>query len=655
MSVEQMVEDLRERIQRAEDQQEELRRTLAAQVTATTAATTAPASGQADSKLRNGNFGWNRNDYLYTVDSAAADAEFECAHWFTTGPYVAGTQLLTDAADDNTDANAATTSALMFRDPTNAARRHSLYNTAPNINDPDYDEVNGWLRTGSANMFCQPLSQNWCHAGKKFYVSFIAILRPHVLDATIALGADLLNSATAAFIAGDVGKKVKAYTTTDETTLSFEAKIKTYNSATQVQLENLDGTAFVAGVALTNVLALFSGSMPTGQRLGFGVYDNTAGQRKYLEGTANVLNLRATVKGTPAATVSAKYRIVATTDWGDTIVSNEVTVNRPTDPSYISGNTYVLLQWDRVPGILSYDIYMDTGGVLNRIYQADTDAGAYADQGRRGATPGAWPTGVTLPVAYAAFRESGFRPANWYDDKSAWTEYSIPLYTPAGYVMANTTDRQWLVGGLTAALTGAGMVRGLIIDLLMLSTDGGRYADSALDEQAKRPQSVTMSGSAQGGAGTGGGPVGGDDGGPRCVTESTRISLPSDKTVAASNLRRGDVILTGMMRPAMVTNVHLTRPRAVWRLKTRRGHVLTASASHRVIRGLSDNRGAALSELEKGDAILVYEDGRTVADAVLQCYPLLKHRCVVEIQLEAPEHTYVANCVVSHNLKLVEG
>lgn len=611
---------------------------------------------QADNKLRNGNFAWNTNDYKYAVDDPAADAEFECAWWFTTGPYVATTELLEDAADNDTDASPATTSALMFYHPSDAARRHSLYNTAPNVNDPDFDMVNGWLRTGSANAFCQPLSQNWAHAGKKLFVSFIALLRPHVIDTGIGVGTDLLNSASMGAVAGDVGRKVKVYTTTDETTLSFEAKIKVRNSATQVQLENLDGTAFVAPATLAGVLAIFSGSFPvSGVELGFWVYDNTAGQRKRLEGTADVLNLRVTVKGTPAATVSAKYRIVATTDWGDEIVSNEVTVNRPTDASYVTGSVYVLLQWDRLPGVLSYDIYLDTGGTLQLIYQSDTDSGAYADQGRREKTVGAWPAGTTLPVAYAAFKEGRFQPANWYDDRSAWGEFVLGLNVPAGYDMGLTTGRQqWLVGGLSAALTGAGMKRALIIDQMMLTTDPGKYADSGLDEQAARPQSITMAGSYQGGAGTGGGGAGtnpGDAGGERCPVESAQIALPDGTTKRAGDLRVGDVILSGLLRPVSVTYIFLSEPVQVWRLKTERGHGGGSSASHRVRSHVRARRGVAVFSLTAGEKVVAYEDGRLVADRVESCAPEAELARVVEIGLAAPEHSYIADGAVADNIK----
>jgi hypothetical protein len=610
---------------------------------------------QADNKLRNGNFAWNTNDYKYAVDDAAADTEFECAWWFTTPPYAAGTELLEDSADNNINLDPATTSALMFYHPTDAARRHSLYNTAPNINDPDFDMVNGWMRLGSDNSFCQPLSQNWAHAGKKLFVSFIAILRPHVIDAAINIGTDILNSASMGAVADDVGRKVKVYTTAGEVTLSFEAKIKARNSATQVQLENLDGTAFTAPATLAGVLAIFSGSFPaTGVELGFSVYDNTAGQQKRLEGTANVLNLRVTVKGTPAATISAKYLIVATTDWGDEVVSNEVTVNRPTDASYVTGSAYVLLQWDRLPSVLSYDIYMDTGAVLQLIYQSDTNSGAYADQGRREKTVGAWPAGTTLPVAYAAFKEGRFQPANWYDDKSAWGEFVLGLNIPAGYDMGATTDRQWLVGGFSAALTGAGMARSLILDQMMLTTDPGKYADSALDEQAMRPQSITMSGSFQGGAGTGGGGAGtnpGDAGGERCVVEDTEISLPTGKTKKAGDLREYDIVLTGGLSAAQVAKVHLTEPVQVWRLETFAGYVVIGSASHRVIRHLRDTRGTPMSAMSAGDKVLTYEPGRYRSDNVRFCIPLGEMRRVVEIGLAAGEHTYIADGVVCHNIK----
>lgn len=644
-----------ERVTRLEDRLDRAEHSLGAIPGQIAAAVNNQLPTQADNKLRNGNFGWNRNDYLYPVDAPEADAEFECAHWFSSIPYTPGTELLLDAADNNTDVNAATTSALMFYHPTDAARRHSRYNSAPNINDPDYNMVDGWIRVGSDNCFCQPLSQNWLHAGKKHYVSFIAILRPHVIDAAITMGTDILDSATAGFVAGDVGKFVRVYTTAGEVTVSFEAKIKVRNSATQVQLEDTDGTSFSAPATLTGVLALFSGSFPaTGVELGFWAYDNTVGQQKRLEGTADVLNLRVTVKGTPAATVSAKYRVVATTDWGDEVVSNEITVNRPTDPSYVTGSVYVLLQWDKLPGVLSYDIYMDTGGTFHLIYQDDGGAGAYADQGRREKTVGVWPTGATLPVAYTAFNEGRFNPSNWYDDKSAWREFLLPLYIPAGYVMANTTDRQWFVGGLSAALTGAGMKRALIIDQLMLTSDPGKYADSPLDEQAVRPQSVTMSGSSQGSVGTGGGGAGtnpGDEGGERCPVESAMIELPGGRQKRAGELRVGDVILSGSLRPVSVTHVLLSEPVQVWRLRTERGHGGMSSASHRIIRHTRDRGGLSLDRMEAGEMVLTYEDGRLVADRSLSCRPVGVLARVVEIGLAASEHTYIADGVVCHNIK----
>jgi len=648
-------ESLIQRITRLEDRLDGVARDVQA-VPAQIARAAANIPTQAQNLLRNGNYAWNRNDYLATVDFASADSEFEAAWWFASGAHTPGTQLLEDAADNDTDASAATTSALMFYHPTDAARRHSLYNTAPNINDPDVDLENGWMRVGSDKQFCQPLSQNWCHAGKPFYVSFIAILRPHVIDAAIGVGTDLLNSASMGAVAADVGRKVKVYTTAGEVTLSFEAKIKAVPAANQVQLENLDGTAFAAPATLAGVLALFSGSFPaSGVELGFWIYDNTAGQRKRLEGTANVLNLRVTVKGTPAATVSAKYRIVATTDWGDEIVSNEVTVNRPSDASYVTGQVYSLLQWDVLPGVISYDVYMDTGGTLHLLYQADTSTGAYADQGRREKTVGAWPAGTTLPVAYAAFKEGKFSPANWYDSKSAWGEFLAPiLHIPAGYDMSLTAGgHQWFCGGLSAALTGAGMKRALIIDQLMLSTDPGKYADSALDQQAKRPQSVTMSGSYQGGAGTGGGGAGtnpGDEGGERCPVETARIALPDGTTKRAGDLRVGDTILSGTLRPVRVTYVHVTEPVQVWRLTTRRGHGGAASGSHRVIRHARDGRGEAMIYLRPDAKVLAHEDGRLVADRVKGCAVLQRKRRVVEVGLEG-EHTYIADGVVVHNVK----
>jgi hypothetical protein len=61
-----------------------------------------------------------------------------------------------------------------------------------------------------------------------------------------------------------------------------------------------------------------------------------------------------------------------------------------------------------------------------------------------------------------------------------------------------------------------------------------------------------------------------------------------------------------------------------------------------------------ISEFAKGDDVLVYEDGRRVADIVRRCEPLARPRRVVEIGLDAPEHTYIANNVIAHNVKREE-
>jgi hypothetical protein len=228
-----------------------------------------------------------------------------------------------------------------------------------------------------------------------------------------------------------------------------------------------------------------------------GIWDNTAGQRNWLEGDA--FTLAANVSGAPAATVSSDYKVIALTDWGDKLESNVVTVNRPTDASF-TGQIYTALSWQRLVGVIRYDIYRKTGATYELLEQIRSGATTYQDHGQVLEAVGGYPSTVGQhPIAYVQTRAGGFKPVN-----GTWVEYYLAIPIPATYNYSLTTDEQWFRCGLTEAPTGAGAARGVRLDRFCLSPKVGAYADAVEDAQAKQKFSVAMTSSNQGAVGDGG-------------------------------------------------------------------------------------------------------------------------------------------------------
>lgn len=91
-----------------------------------------------------------------------SDVSFECFGWYVMEKNASA--LIDDSTDSDADGNQATNTTLKSSD-------HTLYSTT--LNDPDWDNVNGWARIGTDLWLCQPLKQNLIRPSLQYLVSFI--------------------------------------------------------------------------------------------------------------------------------------------------------------------------------------------------------------------------------------------------------------------------------------------------------------------------------------------------------------------------------------------------------------------------------------------------------------------------------------------------
>lgn len=236
-----------------------------------------------------------------------------------------------------------------------------------------------------------------------------------------------------------------------------------------------------------------------------GIWDNTAGQRNWLP--AGAFAITGVTVGTPGATTSRDYLVVARTDWGRTISSAVVTVaNAPANGNFVSGSVYVKLSWTPIPGVIAYDIYRKTGAVYD-LLATESIANGYFDQGTiRTAGIGGYPsTSGTNAIAYVATPDGILDSLPIDGVAASWQSIIFAINIPATYNLGNTTDKQWLRVGWTQALTGADATRGVLLDLFYLSYISGAWAHHPDDDKGVQIPASAPAGSSQGGTGSGGG------------------------------------------------------------------------------------------------------------------------------------------------------
>jgi len=257
-------------------------------------------------------------------------------------------------------------------------------------------------------------------------------------------------------------------------------------------------------------------SLPTPFRIYCGIWDNTLGQRDFIQGSAP-FTVDASVVNSPSSTTERRYRIHARTDRGYTFLSDEVVVSgAPSDIAFATDDPapYVQLSWTQLPnnqGILSYDVYRYDVTANEYFLLQDVSNGSrtYQDNNTALRQVSAYPTGTyDRGIAYVATTSGNLTNLAINGVSAAWSTLAVPIQLPPNYNQSNTTSEQWLRIGqnqpadvLVAAFTTSGSTTVLSDDaqfvvemegLMATFTDGDNTQTVELDTYVSPTEFTTV-------------------------------------------------------------------------------------------------------------------------------------------------------------------
>jgi hypothetical protein len=373
-----------------------------------------------------------------------------------------------------------------------------------------------------------------------------------------------------------------------------------------------------------------------------GFWDNTAGQRKWIEGSD--FTPTATLYG-PAGTRTLKYKILALTDGGEDILSTEVTVSNA--PTTMSESNHVRLSFTGAPGFIEFQIYRFDGVTYRQVgnIRNSIDLQFYDMQENAGELVSGYPT---APGNRPQAKETT---VGLTGISTGFTAHTMIIQIPTTYNRANTgNNQQYFRFGLTGAIS---TTRGLGIRRIMVSEGYGPWvrAQGDLIDPLSSP-SATAASSPVSGTTTGTTP----DNGPYCVTLDTLIDTIKNVNGIdviiprpIGELKRGDLVVCG----STVAPIRRFRKGCVQEtltITTKRGYKLTCSLSHRIVKSRFDRAGTAAEHLTVGDQILVSQDGSLDQDSIIDITHNPGVTEVMTLTIPSP-HLFVSNNIVSHNRK----
>lgn len=387
-------------------------------------------------------------------------------------------------------------------------------------------------------------------------------------------------------------------------------------------------------------------ALPAGLQLYAGFWDNTAGQRKWIEG--DIFTLTAVRVGVAGAT-SRQFKVIGTSDYGSQIESNVVTI--ADSVASLSTADYVRLSLAGAPGFIQFDIYELVGGVVSRIGQIFNSidvAYNHYDIAPKVTIGAAFPT-VTLTKARAYAETDQVEIAN-----GIWVVHDLAIPVPPTYNVSLTTDRQWLRIGLTASTTDA---RQVLLDRVGVSLGTGAWAPST-----RRPANITpstsMTGSNQTPPGGGGPPPRDGEGGPRCwVIAGCEIPVmrgDEEVTVTFDDLTITTRVVSDSVRPnSLISNPKRHFVDETYLIETANGLSRRFTETHRLRRNADDVNGTPVRDLGIGDSLITRPD-RIVETTTITTYELIRERVEVGSIDLGPGHWFWVNGFGSHNLKPLE-
>lgn len=402
-----------------------------------------------------------------------------------------------------------------------------------------------------------------------------------------------------------------------------------------------------------------------------GIYDNTAGQRKYIEGgtfaiTDSSGNSPGVTYGIPGST-SVDYKIIASTDSGEQAESN--ILNFPNAPATFDGNNHPRVRFSGVPGFIKFEIYRKIG--TNFVLQytvANTIEGTYFDIGNPPQkVVSAFPSiTVARPRAYA--RTTTFVPGSLTG--LGWARHSMTIQIPTTYNRSLTASgMQYFRFGLDGLTTDP---RQVLLRKFALSMGNGIWARSPNDIRMGVHSAPSTTAVAAGGGGGGpiatpppsgsGGYVPPPTGG--CVLiNDTLMSLISSNgrgiVTILNRVKQGDFSDTGGPVIGKVKKVKQFHSSRIFRIKTASGLEVGCTFDHPFITDKLNLNGTPCEALKKrfdaGEKVTVLtRPKRTViSDKIVQMDEEFGDFWVAMPSMEG-SHIVILNGFLSHNLKPVE-
>lgn len=369
-----------------------------------------------------------------------------------------------------------------------------------------------------------------------------------------------------------------------------------------------------------------------------GIWDNSPGQRMLLEGTPPQLSV--TQQGTTGAT-TREYMVLMYLGDGTTVATEAVTI---TDSNAtLSTTNYVSLSWEQGKGVVRSEVYRNDSGTYYRVglpYPAST----FYDTGQTLNTVVGFPTGTRDRFqAKAQATAANFEPAS----ANEWRAGQMNIPVPATYDKSQTTDKQWLVFGFNTSLTGTDSDHALLVDLISLDDKFGVFSKCPLDFQAARGVSTQPTSGDQGNTGGGGDPPVLPGGGGYCPVLTDLIETDQGEVPAVSLIDNEHLYkIKNRLGEYVNYTARVIPPQEVYTLIAG-SYKLTASKSHPVFTSETDIVGKPLHKFQKYDMIQT-SSGLQPVDALIKHF---KKRHTVMISLDGEEKGFWQNGIAVHNLK----
>lgn len=389
-------------------------------------------------------------------------------------------------------------------------------------------------------------------------------------------------------------------------------------------------------------IALETGLNLNGAQMYCGFWDNTDGIKNWIEGSP--FSPETVIYG-PTGTRPLTYKILASTDGGDQLLSQDVVVTNA--PTTMTSDNHVRLYFTGAPGFIRFEVYRYDGATYRKVADIKNSIDLqFFDMQENGGTiePG-FPTAInSAPRALKTTISLGAV-------TDTYTSHTMVIQIPTTYNRSATGNlKQWFRFGLNKTINKA---RGLAIRRFMVSEGFGPWTRAAADlTQPKSSPTTTASSSPVSGTTSSGEATGGVD----CVTLDTLIQVANKSNgvdqsflIPAKDVTTDHYMVCGG-QALPVQHVKEGHVQEIYSIKTVSGFTLNCSATHRVIQSAFDRHGKAVQFLNVGELVLVSKNDQMGQEAIISIEKTAGDTKVRSFSLPAP-HRFITGNIVSHNAK----